>query len=195
MHLNKNKYIIYLLFIVVVSLFWTCSPKFGYGVKSLLFDGVPDPYKVEVSIIKDSLLVKDSTSTNEISSTAIVKNLFNLHTPYKERECSKCHDRNNMDKPRLPSPELCNQCHEDFNNTYKVLHGPVASGDCTECHNPHQSKLKSLLKWSGQDICLQCHNMETLFIDEDHKEINDTSCTECHNPHGGDNINLLLVKQ
>jgi len=195
MYPNKHKHINYLLFIVVISLFWTCSPKFNYGLKSFLFDGVPDPYKVEVTVIKDSLQIKDSTLTSTTPTTPLVRNEFNLHSPYAKRECNECHNREHMGKPKLPLPNLCYQCHEDFNKTYKVVHGPVASGNCTQCHSPHQSKLKNLLTSTGQDLCMNCHKFDNISIDKNHKEIKGTSCTECHNPHGGDETNLLLTKQ
>lgn len=175
--------------------FWACSPKMGYKVKSFLFDGVPDPYLVEVKIVSDSVLMADGSKVEQLKIIPVTKNGINVHEPYKKRECSKCHDRDLMNNTRIPLPELCFECHEDFSKRYKVLHGPVASGDCTECHNPHQSKFNNLLTWSGQDICLHCHEMERIFIDKIHKDITDTSCTECHNPHGGDNINLLLTKK
>lgn len=194
MHPDKHKHINYLLFIIVISLLWTCTPKFSYNARSFLFDGVPNPYEVEVTVIKDSLHTIDSTLVNGISMTSFVRNEFNLHTPYGKRECAKCHDRNDMDKPRLPLPDLCNQCHEDYNKTYKILHGPVASGDCTQCHSPHQSKLKNLLLRSGQELCLNCHTTTLVLADKDHENIENTNCTSCHNPHGGNNDTFLLMK-
>jgi predicted CXXCH cytochrome family protein len=187
MHLDKHKHIIYLLSIIAIFLFWTCSPKFNYEVKSFLFDGVPDPYEVEVTIIKDSLQTKDSTVVNDVLVSSAVRNDFNLHTPYGKKECKKCHDRDSMDKPVLPLPELCYQCHEDFNTTYQVVHGPVASGACTQCHSPHKSKLKNLLLHPGQELCLDCHSKSLVLEEKIHVDIDDADCTECHNPHGGTN--------
>ena len=195
MKLNNHRHIIYLLLLVMFFFFWACSPKFSHKVNTFFFDGIPDPYNVEVKIMIDSTLTADGKTVNEIRVIPVIRNALNLHTPYKEKKCEKCHDRSNMSKPGLPSPELCYQCHEDFNEIYKVVHGPVGSGDCTECHNPHQSRLDNLLTWSEQDICLHCHSMERIFNDKIHKEINNTSCNECHNPHGGDNMNLLKIKK
>lgn len=190
MYFNKNKHIVYVLFIVVVSLFWTCSPKFSHDVKSFLFDGVPDPYKVEISVINDSIAL-DSTLTKGVFTKPIVRNEFNLHVPYKKKECESCHDRDNMSKSKLPSPELCYQCHDDFNKAYQVLHGPVASGSCTQCHNPHKSKLENLLLEKGQGLCFDCHDNKKILGYKIHEKIESTNCTTCHNPHGGTNAYSL----
>lgn len=194
MKLNNHSHIIYLL-LVIFFIFWACTPKFSYNVKTFLFDGVPDPYMVKVTLIKDSTVMGVGSKVEKLKTKPVNEYRINLHEPYKKKECSKCHDRDFMNTTRVTLPELCYECHENFSKRYKVLHGPVASGDCTECHNPHQSKFNNLLMWSGQDICLHCHEMERIFMDKNHKEINDTSCTECHSPHGGDNISLLLTNK
>tara|TARA_R110001583_G_scaffold114876_3_gene265340 strand:- start:3594 stop:4175 length:582 start_codon:yes stop_codon:yes gene_type:complete len=193
MNIGKNRYINYLLFIIAISLFWTCSPELGYGVKSFLFDGVPTPHKVEISVVNDSLQkFDDSTNKNALTST---RNDFYLHEPYKDKDCFSCHDENNKGKLIREPLQLCNECHDDFNKTYEVLHGPVASGNCIACHNPHKSKLKNLLVNSEQGLCLDCHNMTLIFEDKTHKDIEDTSCLECHNTHGGRDNNFLINKQ
>lgn len=186
MSLDKHKFINYLLFIIAVSLFWTCSPELSYGVKSFLFDGVPSPDKTNALVVKDSLQTI-KTNTKEILVSTIQKNEFNLHPPYLERDCASCHDRNNMGKTKLPIPELCNQCHTDFSKKFETLHGPVASNNCIQCHTPHQSKLKNLLVESSKKLCLSCHDSKQISENKIHKDIKETSCTECHNPHGGNN--------
>ncbi len=193
MYFIKYKHIVYVLFIAVISLFWACSPKFSHDVKSFLFDGVPDPYKVEISAINDSLKL-DSTSIKGVFSNPIVRNEFNLHPPYKKRECENCHDRGSMSKSKLPLPELCYQCHDDFKKSYQVLHGPVASGSCTQCHNPHQSKLKNLLLKNGQELCFTCHDNKKITNNKIHEKIEKTDCTTCHNPHGGVNTYSLKAE-
>lgn len=185
----KLKYIYYIFF--TISLAWSCTPKHSYTIKAFLFDGVPNPFLKELDLKNDTLVLNDSVLANATSRTKKKELEFNLHLPYKTRECSSCHDRNQMGKLRLPSPALCNLCHEDFNKDYKVVHGPVVSGSCAECHKPHQSKLNSLLKLPDQELCLSCH--ETHFSKENkvHKEVKGTDCTTCHNPHGGNDRFLL----
>lgn len=193
MNIGKNRYTTYLLFIIAISLFGACSPELGHGVKTFLFDGVPTPYKVEVSKVNDSLIgLSTSINRNALSS---VRDDFYYHEPYKEKDCLSCHDENNKGKLKLEPLQLCNECHDDFKNTYEVLHGPVASGNCMACHTPHKSKTRNLLVESEQDLCLDCHNMARIFQDKAHKDIEDTSCIECHNTHGGRDNNFLINKQ
>jgi len=181
---KTTNYINYVFFTIMIFLFWTCSPKLSYDVKSFLFDGVPNPYKVEVTVLNDSLLKsKELDNANAITLT-VARNEYNLHSPYQERKCSACHSRESMGKTNLPIPELCNQCHDDFNKKNTTIHGPITTGNCTACHNPHQSKLKNLLKLDGQELCFNCHT-ETLVEDSKvHKDIENINCIECHNPHG-----------
>ncbi len=186
MNLGKYKFINYLLFIVAISFFWTCSPKLSYGVKSFLFDGVPPLNKTEITSIKDSIQINNVT-TKQILASTNQRNKFNLHPPYKDRDCSSCHDRNNMGKTKLPIPKLCYQCHTDFSQKFRTLHGPVASNNCSQCHRPHQSKLKNLLVESGKKLCFSCHDSKQVLENKIHKDIKKTSCIECHNPHGGNN--------
>ena len=183
-----KKYIFF--FTIIASLFIGCSPEFHYKVLSFFFDGVPDPNKTEITVTNDSLIQIDSTRIKEISGR-VLKPQFIIHPPYREKECAGCHDQNSMGKLLLPQPGLCYQCHEDFNETYSLLHGPVAGGYCTSCHSPHMAKLEKLLLRSGQQLCLHCHNSARIFKNEIHEDIEDTNCTECHNPHGGEDRYIL----
>ena len=193
MFFDKIRNIRSLCIVIISLLFWNCSPKFSHDVQSFLFDGVPVLDKVEVSVVKDSILVGDSTSTLMTRRAYDARNDFNLHEPYQKRECSSCHDRNAMGKTKAPTPELCYECHDNFNEIYVVLHGPVAAGNCSECHNPHQSKLKKLLIKKSQDLCLSCHDQALIVTDKIHKEIKEESCTTCHSAHGGNNNYSLLA--
>ncbi|WP_457618284.1 cytochrome c3 family protein [Lutibacter sp.] len=193
MNLGKYKFINYLLFTVAISFFWTCSPELSYGVKSFIFDGVPPPYEAKLNTIKDSLQTSE-TKTKKTLVSIIEKNEFNLHSPYKDRNCESCHDRDNMGKTKLPIPELCNQCHTDFSQKFETLHGPVASNNCILCHSAHQSKLKSLLVEPEKKLCFSCHDSKQVSENTIHKNIKNTSCTQCHNPHGGRN-NMSLQSE
>jgi len=180
--------------LAILSILLQCSPKFNYEVKSFLFDGVPKPYNVEVTILKDSL-INDIKTNNELPTKSIPNvvsvNEFNLHPPYQDRKCSTCHNSDSMGKTRLPIPQLCNECHEDYTKKHDIIHGPVSSGSCTKCHEPHKSKLKKLLVKDGQDLCFNCHNATRLIEETIHTKIGSTSCITCHNPHGGSNSLLL----
>ncbi|WP_456377900.1 cytochrome c3 family protein, partial [Lutibacter sp.] len=155
-----------------------------------LFDGVPPLNKTEITAIKDSISIINVT-TKQILASSNHRNEFNLHQPYKERDCASCHNRNDMEKIKLPTPDLCNQCHTDFRKTFKTLHGPLDAGDCFQCHTPHQSKLKNLLVESGEKLCFICHDAQSVSKNIVHKDIKNVNCIECHNPHGGNGIMVL----
>ena len=157
---------------------------------SFFFDGVSEPDKEEITTANDSLSQSDSMGIIEIAER-VLEPQFISHTPYKEKECAGCHDQNTIGRLLQPLPGLCYQCHDDMNETYGFLHGPVGSGNCTQCHSPHLSKLEKLLLRSGQELCLYCHNSARVFKNEKHKDIGDANCTKCHNPHGGENRAIL----
>ncbi len=173
----------YMLMLAAIVFIAGCSPKAGKKTLNFFFDGVPGEESENPVTMGDSLNLSDSLTA--VSRVPVVpENIY--HLPYLEKECSGCHDQNSMGEYVLPQPALCYQCHEDYAENYKVIHGPVAGGYCTECHHPHYSKEEYLLERTGQSLCLYCHVAGESFSMEVHDGIEDTNCTECHNPHGGE---------
>jgi hypothetical protein len=74
-----------------------------------------------------------------------------VHGPYEQGACDTCHERAD---PKNPGPaavtkETCLACHDEFGGTAPVRIGkgknhPI-KGECTGCHNPHNSAKKKLL--------------------------------------------------
>ncbi len=177
-----SKILIFLFILVVVS----CSPRLNRNFLAFFFDGVP---------VNDSIKSKnlEDNSNEEISDKDIFRAVpvelgkeYTIHYPYREKECSSCHDENSKIDLIMDQPDLCYICHEDYSQKYNYVHGPVAGGYCTTCHNPHYSKGKSLLIMEGQQLCLFCHVSKTVLSNEVHNDIADTECILCHNPHGGE---------
>lgn len=54
-------------------------------------------------------------------------------------------------------PAHCGTCHEAKLFQGKVVHGPVAAGLCTGCHNPHATDNAGLLVKAPATLCLDCH--------------------------------------
>jgi predicted CXXCH cytochrome family protein len=182
-HKRELPFVLIVIFLVYLS---GCSTTQNFKVLSFLFDGVPNPANDTAYRLNDSL--------NKADSGALALNTLSkagpkmiIHPPYQDKQCNSCHDQSTMGKLIKSPPELCYQCHENFTVKYKVLHGPVAGGQCTMCHNPHSSANADLLIRTGQQLCLYCHDAEQVNNSAAHKEIKDTNCTECHNPHGGEN--------
>lgn len=177
------------VFTLLILILSGCSTQSGYKLLSVFFDGVPNPSEKPVQTkdtgVKNDSINKVAVAQNEINSTDT------YHPPYRDRQCESCHDKNVMGKLLKPQPALCYDCHEDFSTKYNTLHGPVASGYCSLCHNPHMSSAKKLLLREKQSLCIYCHDKKQVLKNKVHKEIKETACTECHNPHGGSNRTLL----
>ncbi|OIP19954.1 MAG: hypothetical protein AUK51_00185 [Comamonadaceae bacterium CG2_30_59_20] len=129
--------------------------------------------------------------------------------------CPTCHE--NLDVRRVPHlnkgpfpkglraevPALCISCHEQALFEGNMVHAPVNTGLCLECHNPHSSNYPGLLKKKPAALCLNCHsdieNSEHLISGlstkghplgnirenvEDPKRPGKTFyCASCHEPH------------
>lgn len=165
----------------------------NYKAISFFFDGVPDP-ATDSLIIPENVLLNLGDSMVLAYDTSATKTIrITYHDPYKFKGCSSCHDINSVGKMIEEEPTLCYQCHENFTSSYKFIHGPVAGGFCTSCHDPHQSKGIFLLKEPIHDLCLFCHLRENISPGEGHNIRDKSACNECHNPHGG--TNRLMLKR
>lgn len=187
---NINKIISFFIVIIIFIYFVGCTATERCKTLSVFFDGVSsDSCKEFVVHNIDSINTDTTSSLLKDKSIASKKTVY--HPPYQEKQCVSCHNKNMMGTLNQDMPDLCFQCHEDFNKKYKVLHGPVGGGQCTMCHNPHMTTNKKLLKRTGQSLCLYCHTSEQVMKAEVHKDINEINCTECHNPHGGEDRYVL----
>ena len=141
------------------------------------------------------------------------------HGPYAAQECDRCHALSASlkigargtagDKPQksvgerllAPPEELCLGCHETKGTRAADergvrLHGPVASGLCIGCHNPHQSPRRfMLLKKNTVELCTQCHDKVGLQErTAAHRSAPDADCLTCHNPHMGGTAMILKAE-
>jgi predicted CXXCH cytochrome family protein len=114
-----------------------------------------------------------------------------LHDPFAADECFHCHKEAASPRPlasqqassapsrrgkvatgggflRMEVTELCFECHDEFSPERTArdgvwLHGPVASGWCVTCHDPHKSRNPGLLRHApAARLCLQCHERSEL---------------------------------
>jgi hypothetical protein len=74
-----------------------------------------------------------------------------VHGPYEQGSCDACHARADQRDPgpATVTKATCLACHDEFGGTAPVRIGkgknhPI-KGECTGCHNPHNSKKKKLL--------------------------------------------------
>lgn len=162
-----------------------CSPYAGNSILQVFFDGVPESDSTSATLMDPEGEPTDSSGTSEtILATAGTEQF--IHYPYEERVCASCHSEQSLENMVEPQPGLCYICHEDLSERYKYLHGPVAGGYCTACHNPHMSENQKLLRITGDELCFYCHDKESVLSNEMHEGLDGMLCTDCHNPHGGE---------
>ena len=99
-------------------------------------------------------------------------------------KCAECHG--SPGKGFVVSPPrdaLCYRCH-GRQDKGKLAHGPMGSGDCTACHDPHGSVHKALTVARDETLCIACHDQKS---SETHfRKSKGKACTACHDPHSSD---------
>jgi len=122
---------------------------------------------------------------------------WGLHEPLKD--CVSCHgdlwEQASMDQPNLvaPVPKLCFKCHKDYISLDGWVHGPVATGKCLLCHEPHKTDNKSLLSKPIPELCYQCHGAKMLQLVANHTDESYKNCNDCHDGHTSSG--RMLLKQ
>jgi DmsE family decaheme c-type cytochrome len=113
--------------------------------------------------------------------------------------CTSCHTMHTRDKvlTKITQPEVCFTCHKqqriDANRTFRhpILEGKVV---CSDCHNPHGSIGRALMKRdSVVETCYQCHAEKRGPFVHQHDPVTE-DCTICHNPHGTTADSMLKVR-
>ena len=170
---------------VGIILLSQCSPYAGKSVLHVFFDGVPEADTTQAINEKREGVPADSSDYVE-GALASAEPEGMIHYPYEERECASCHDEQSLGSMVETQPGLCYICHEDLAERYTYLHGPVAGGYCTACHDPHRSENEKLLRMTGEELCFHCHEAERVLGNEMHADLDGMLCTDCHNPHGGE---------
>lgn len=151
------------------------------------------------------------------------------HAPSVNLLCTKCHtgetdvfNKDLKDKSKFlvkdPVDSVCFSCHESKSDEKwyekRFKHGPVMTGRCTKCHNPHSSNNEFFLKKPIWDLCTTCHDEKAKgkhvlgsFVYARNKGAHPTKdrkdpsrpnrelvCSSCHNPHGSEGYRLLRMK-
>ncbi len=113
--------------------------------------------------------------------------------------CSDCHNpmarfsANGLMK-KAGITETCQSCHQQQRAEFKKRsHMPVPEGKmtCEDCHNPHGSTTKPLLKAdSVNEVCYACHAEKRGPFLWEHAPVRE-NCLNCHAAHGSNNEKLL----
>ena len=116
--------------------------------------------------------------------------------------CDTCHQSTGSTHPlkgvktfKLVEAEgtLCASCHPDIASKQHT-HSPVKEGQCTSCHDPHESAQPKLLLQPMKELCLSCHPDKT-GMEFMHGPTAAGDCTACHSPHGSDHSAMTLAEQ
>ncbi len=116
-----------------------------------------------------------------------------VHGPVAVGECTVCHlpinkqemydGKKHKFELAAQGQNLCYTCHER-KDTEKVVHGPIALGLCTFCHDPHQSPYRYRLRASPpSQLCFLCHPNDKTIEKEVHGPVAVGDCVACHDPH------------
>ncbi len=123
-----------------------------------------------------------------------------LHVTEDKQNCSICHG-SPEDLPSeyadMGTDNPCFFCHKDKIQSFdqEFVHGPVAGGACTVCHNPHGSGYDKSLVSAQEILCFSCHEftqeMKEMMVQ--HRPFETGRCSSCHDPHATSN-KWVLVK-
>jgi len=149
-----------------------------YRLRNAIFDGVPPP-KSE----------RTAGAAGGAPGSPSAPLTIREHGPYAAKLCDACHDAAATNALVAPPEQLCFRCHAlPLDKAY--VHGPLASGGCLVCHDPHSSPNRSLLVSSSEDFCFHCHDRATVEAISAHADRMD-ECTVCHDAHMSDRPHLL----
>ncbi len=155
-----------------------CSAASRHKALTTFFDGVP-PLKTAPA----------SAAPSPASHAAAQKASYTEHGPYAAKNCDACHLASAMNALVAPKDQLCGRCHEvSLDVTY--VHGPLASGGCLVCHDPHRSRYAALLVADAATFCVRCHDRGALEAVPGHDDPQ-ADCTACHDAHGSAQKYLL----
>ena len=92
--------------------------------------------------------------------------------------------------------ETCYNCHPQQRADFqKRSHMPLPEGkmSCADCHNPHGSPTRPLLKAdSVNEVCYECHAEKRGPFLWEHAPVRE-NCANCHKPHGSNHDKLLVT--
>lgn len=123
-----------------------------------------------------------------------------LHKPAsKSSTCKMCHKSGTPTQHDFElatsKNQLCTRCHKMVKDQ-KSQHMPAKRGMCLNCHEPHQSDNRNLLKKAKPgELCKGCHRKVGQDGESKHGPVSTYQCTACHNPHASEEKHLLKAKE
>jgi len=149
-----------LVLLIPLAVFVVSCEKTGrYEIMTFFFDGIESS--------KPEGFENRPFDPNAGLAQAAQAPVWYIHEPVKD--CTNCHDTQRQSKSPgqayliAPVPKLCYNCHDDRTVSARFVHGPVAVGECLECHDHHKSRVKHLLKKAEPNVCYLCHDASPMF--------------------------------
>lgn len=128
-----------------------------------------------------------------------VRQRLEEHTVDKSRPCTGCHTiESDLTATNPAGPGGANPCYDCHPDKIGLLardyvHGPVAGGSCTVCHDPHGSQFTKTLVRPVPVLCESCHiDISGRYRKHLHYPFEQGWCIECHDPHATNNRWVLL---
>ncbi len=190
-----------------------------------------DPHQSNVkNLIKGNSVNDLCLKCHKPGNEKRIKKVVNMSGAYKhkpaEKSCVECHEAHTASYSKLLKDDgkmnLCLDCHSRLEkhvdmkkwiDEVKYKHGAIndSKNKCLECHDPHSTNHKGILRKQQVKMCLSCHD-KSVKTDEDgyplmnmaehlkenpnwHKPIKDVKkeggCAACHNPHGSNHFSIL----
>ncbi|MEW6374951.1 MAG: cytochrome c3 family protein [Thermodesulfobacteriota bacterium] len=106
----------------------------------------------------------------------------------REEQCQDCHNLKGepLSYKKIIPIATCStgQCHSQMGKG-KFVHGPVGSGTCIACHNPHGTLNPSMVTRPGGEGCYICHDTQREAFKGKviHSPVSEGGCSDCHDPH------------
>jgi predicted CXXCH cytochrome family protein len=173
---------------VAFLLLASCDEAERHKALTFFFDGVP-PLRAETSEAQ-TVGLKDSHAADKAPAGG-----WHIHEPVKN--CTLCHGvLRRAAAPRKVQliaevPQLCFTCHKEYSTLEAWVHGPVATGNCLLCHEPHKTKNEFLLRKPVPELCYQCHEEQAIRVIKNHAEESYARCINCHEGHASAMRGLL----
>ena len=172
-----------LLMLMAAGVLAGCNPATRHRMLTFFFDGVPS-----LTGSGDATAGEDEQAATDDAAGAKEDRQVVMSSHQPASDCAKCHTTERQ--TGLPDlikaePELCYDCHADYTINRRVVHGPVAVGECLICHEPHKSRFRRLRRMREPQLCYYCHAESVVKTIAAHQELPTSVCTRCHDPHAG----------